>query len=122
MTADPSAISVFGLLSSSLMPTDGGCQVEKIFCYMLVLIVPTTVVAEPFGICAHSRNVEIKVASCSEALKQTSLPSIRVWVYRERARAEAELGNIEAAQADYEMFLALRFDPKLEAEMRALKQ
>src|SRR5215831_12485352 len=82
MTADPSAISVFVLLSSSLMPTDGGCQVEKIFCYMLVLIVPTTVVAEPFGICAHSRNVEIKVASCSEALKQTSL-QVSVYGYIE---------------------------------------
>src|SRR5688572_28479329 len=55
---------------------------------LITLVIPAEASAEPFGACAHQRNLDMKIASCIEASRATSNPSILQWVYSTLARAQ----------------------------------
>jgi len=87
---------------------------------LLALVFPLEASANPFGNCAQQRDLELKIAACTEAAKSTSYPWILRWVYRELARAHGERGEIELALASYTRSLAAREDETVRREMEEL--
>ena len=51
----------------------------------LALVLPLEASANTCGQCAQERDLELKIAACTDASKSTSDPSILRWVYRELA-------------------------------------
>jgi hypothetical protein len=89
----------------------------------LVLIgvaIPLEAHADPFGQCAHRRNLEEKIAGCSQAAKSTSYPWILQWIYRELARSQRERGELHEAIISYELSLAAEEREEIRREMEQL--
>lgn len=74
----------------------------------------------PFGQCAQQSNLVVKVAACEVAAKSTPYPWILQWVYRERARAHRELGEVDSAIVYFEKSLQAKEDAGVRQEMEAL--
>jgi hypothetical protein len=89
----------------------------------LVLIgtaIPLEAHADPFGPCAHRRNLEEKTAACIKAARSTSYPWILQWVHRELARSHRERGEIREAIISYEQSLAAGERDEVRREMEEL--
>jgi hypothetical protein len=94
---------------------------------LVALLIPLEVSAQArlssanvFGQCATQRNVDLKIASCTEASKATSFPWILRWVHRELARAHRERGETDRAIINYARSLAAQEDERVRAEMESL--
>jgi hypothetical protein len=95
-------------------------QVPAIMLAFIALTVPREASAEAFGECAHQRNLDMKIAACSEASKATSYPWILQWVHRELARAHRERGEIQKALTSYAQSLAAEEREWVRREMEEL--
>jgi hypothetical protein len=76
--------------------------------------------ANVFGQCAHERNLERKIAACTEASKSTSYPWVLHWVYRALARAHRERGETREAIASFARSLAAEEHEWVRREMDEL--
>ena len=76
--------------------------------------------ADVFGRCAHQRDIESKIARCTEASKSTSFAKALHWVYRELARAHYERGEMEKAITGYVQSLTAEERAAVRREMQAL--
>ena len=89
---------------------------------LISVAIPLEASANPFGQCAHQRDLERKIASCIEASKSTSYGWILHWVYRELAHAHRERGEIEQAISSYAQSLAAEEREGVRREMEQLAQ
>lgn len=76
--------------------------------------------ADELGKCAHQRDLDKKIASCTQATKSTSYPWILQWVYRELARAYRERGEIQKAIESYKQSLAAEDHELVRREMQEI--
>jgi len=86
----------------------------------IALLSPLQASSEAFGECAHQTNLDKKIASCNQASKLTSYPSILQWVYRELARAHRERGEVEKAIVNYAQSLAAEEHDVIRKELQEL--
>ena len=87
---------------------------------LVALPIPREASANVFGQCAHERDLERKIAACTEASKSTSYPWILHWVYRTLARAHRQRGEIREAIASYAQSLAAEEHEWVRREMEEL--
>jgi hypothetical protein len=92
---------------------------------LVMLVAPSAASAQmysgnAFGQCAVQKNIEIKIAACTEASKLTPYPWVLTWVYRELVRAHRDHGETDTAITYYARSLAAKEDDVTRREMEIL--
>lgn len=87
---------------------------------LLAFLFPREASANTFGHCARQKDLELKIAACTEASKSTSYPWVLRWVHRELARAHRERGEIALAHVNYQRSLAAHEDVAVRREIEEL--